>query len=337
MRQLIVHHATMLRSSRRLAAVTALPALAIIAQPSSRCDEEYELATRLKTGLNVSNLRLRKEHGNGDLRTYSVRTANFGKGGLPLCRVATVEVGASVEEVSALLENASLRRDWDPAHTSESRVVPSSNVDASKKLNYTRGKAGTIVPARDFVVSTRRHSPAILSINNFNSVVILNTDASSQLPTSWRAVRGRQNSCYVLEPLSSSRTLVTYMVEMGVGGWAAWLDNATVDLLAGDSMLLFLLSLKRYVEAQQSETAKMTVDEAARTRFQRQQRAASEQALVDDWTVVSKADQMETVKLLERRLSELGQQERKEGLDLSELRKKMQADLQTAREKARRA
>lgn len=333
----------MLRSSRRLAAVTALPALAIIAstrrQPSSRCDEEYELATRLKTGLNVSNLRLRKEHGNGDLRTYSVRTANFGKGGLPLCRVATVEVGASVEEVSALLENASLRRDWDPAHTSESRVVPSSggNVDASKKLTYTRGKAGTIVSARDFVVSTRRHSPAILSINNFNSVVILNTDASSQLPTSWRAVRGRQNSCYVLEPLSSSRTLLTYMVEMGVGGWAAWLDNATVDLLAGDSMVLFLLSLKRYVEAQQSETAKMTVDEAARTRFQRQQRAASEQALVDDWTVVSKADQMETVKLLERRLSELGQQERKEGLDLSELRKKMQADLQTAREKARRA
>ena len=330
-----------MRSTTRRGCALLVPSAASL-HASARCDdEEYKLGTRFKAGLEAGNLRLRKEYAK-DLRTFSPKKPF---GGLPLCRVAVVEVHASVEEVSSLLENVALRRDWDKEHTSESRVVvaPSTATTATttltsdKKLTYLRGKPGTVVPARDFVMSTRRLSPAILSINNYSSVVILNIDASSQLPTSWRAVRGRQNSCYVLEPLSSSRTSITYMVEMGVGGWAAWLDHATIDLLAGDSMVTFLLSLKRFIEEQRSESESMTVEEAARRRFQRLQRAASEQALVDDFSVVSKEDQQETVKLLERRLSELGQQERKEGLDLSELRRKIHADLQTAREKARRA
>lgn len=313
------------------------------AAATSKNDEaNYELAQRFKCGLNARHLRLRKDYDKGTMKTYSVRTQNgfnFGKGGLPLARVATIEISAPVDEIVLLVENAPARKEWDVAHCSESRQVTQGDPKSptSHTYNYFCGKPGWLVAARDFVYSSSRLSPAIMSINNFRSVVLLNIDESARLPASWRAVRARQNSCYILEPLSASRTLCTYMVETSVGGWAAWLDTATIDLFAGDSMLLFLLSLKSFVERQKSEADKMTVEEAARVRFQRNQRLQSERALVDDLIVTSKADLKETARLLELQLANLAKEEKASGLDFSGLRAKLQADLRTAREQIKRA
>ena len=305
-------------------------------------DDQYALAQRFRAGLSSSNLRLRKSYTveGAEMKTFAVRTRDglvFAKGGLPVARVAQLEVeGTSVEELAALVEDPVSRAEWDTANCAESRVVKDQG---RTELHYLRGRAGWIVPARDFVYSQVRLSPAALGINNFQSIVILRQDASASYPSRWDSIRARANSVFVLEPLSPTRVLLTYMVELAPGGRAAWLDNATVDFFAGDSMLKFLLNLKCRSEKSSKESEGLSVEEAARRRFHQKQKKAASSSILDDLNTsgVSKSDLQQTVRMLEKRLADLSRQEKAEGLDLSSLRGKIQDDLTSARERLRRA
>ena len=104
-------------------------------------------------------------------------------------------------------------------------------------------------------------------------------------------------------------------------------------------MLKFLLNLKRRSEQSSRESEGLSVEEAARMRFQQKQKQAASSSILDDLNTsgVSKADLQQTVHLLEKRLADLSRQEKAEGLDLSSLRAKIQDDLTSARERLRRA
>lgn len=304
-------------------------------------DDTYLIAQRFRVGLQRSNLRLRKSYGNG-MKSYAVRTRDglvFGKDGLPICRVARVEIDAKIDELIMLIEDPTTRKEWDSKYCSESRMIKSNAAPSANPNYYWMGRPGWIVPARDLVFSTHRLSPAIMGINNFQSIVILNKDESSKMPQSWKAVRAKSNSCFVIEPLSPSRCLLTYMVELSPGGYAGLLDNASVDFFTGDCIIQFLHSLKSHLEEKDKASEMMSIEEAARLRFQQKQKKESSSSIMDELNTegVSAQDLKATISLLERKLSDVRRQEIQEKLDLSGLKKKIQDDLITAKDKLRRA
>ena len=301
---------------------------------SSKEDEVYEIAQRLRIGLTPQNLRLRKEYTAVGLKVFSVRGKEgynvFGSKGRPVCRVSQIEIGANMEEVILLLEDPTIRSVYDPDHCVESRAIKSSSSGS-----YVRGRAGWLIPARDFCAERFKLSPAIVGINNFQSVVFLFKDASALMPSSWQAWRGKANTIVVLEPLSPTRVLITYLIEADVGGYASWLDRSTVDFVVGDSLVMWLVGLKTHVESRGKETENMTIEEAARMRFQRKQKQEASASLLDDLDTVgvTKENIKETILMLERKLVDIGNKERQDNLDLSALKNKIREDLASLRQK----
>ena len=57
---------------------------------------------------------------------------------------------------------------------------------------------------------------------DFSSIVLFSKDASDKLPRSgFNVVRGKINSLLIAEPVGTTKTLVTYVVEMDVRGLIA--------------------------------------------------------------------------------------------------------------------
>lgn len=317
-------------------------------------DDGFKVSQRLRSALtNPSILRDRfkaKSAGNnetrkiGDLKIFTLfnKEGKYqfeGDGGLPIARVATMEISGEPASVADLIEDVSNRKGWDETLVDSQKTITKDG-DA---INYLRGKPGYVVPAREFVFTQSRLNGAVVG-KDYSAIVIFCKDASEKLPNlSLNRVRGRINSLLILEPLGLTKTKVTYLVEMDGGGVIAkWLlGNGFSNFIAGDAPVAFLTSLKKAAEGDIMNES-LSVDEAARLTFTKslKKRDGFGTSIVDDVglaSATSREDLKETVRVLETRLAEVKSSERAEKLDLSELRRRVSNDLEKAKQQLRTA
>jgi hypothetical protein len=181
--------------------------------------------------------------------------------------------------------------------------------------------------ALDFALTLCRVPAGVVGINDFMSSAFVNVDASSVAPhaTSW-AVRGKMNSVLLLKPLNAELTEVTYVVEVQPNGW---LFTMFVDYFA-NCLADPIVNMKKELEHDLvGEDANASVEEIARQRFKRHQLQLQEKnhtSIVKDVTADVEALQS-TLAILEARLADIRKSQRAEGLDLSALEKRVQADI----------
>ena len=263
----------------------------------------------------------------GGVKYYYVKRAQqgrFGKEGLTHARVAVAEVAMSVDECADAWGDQGGRVDWD-SQVSYSAVL--EQLGDGLSLVRSKGVAGWAVPARDFVFYSWKTSGAAAGLRNFSSAAVINADARDDAPQHWNSVRGMQNSMMVFEP-RGSRTQVTYIAELSYGGW---LWSMWVDMYAGRFMRS-LAALKKNLEGDDDdETAGATVEDIARRRFEkRKHKKDSVAAKFNEDVPMERAEVLATLAMLEKRLVDIKATERADGLDLQELRKRVQDDITQA-------
>jgi hypothetical protein len=166
------------------------------------------------------------------------------------------------------------------------------------------------------------------------SVAFINVDASTVLPTSSSAVRGKQNSILVLQPINAETTEVTYVVEIQANGW---IPSFVAEFFA-DNLVSTLRSMKAELEAgENQEEASATIEEAARMRFKRhlaQKEGKQGTTIVND--VTSSVEDLKVAKAaLEKKLQDIRKSKATDGLDLSELESRVKKDLSHISERIR--
>jgi hypothetical protein len=337
---------------RRVLTISAasFPLFATAICESKSSDDGFKVSQRLRSGLNKGILRERFKAKNtkgsqeSPLKVYTLfnKQGQYkfeGEGSLPIARVATIEINGSPDAVADLFESSNHRNEWDKTCAESQKTITKDGLP----IHYFRGKPGLVVPARTFVYTQSRLSGAVVG-KDYSAIVIFCKDAHDQLPGwSWNKVRGKLNSLLILEPQGLTKTRVTYLVEVDQGGVIAkWLlGNNASNMIAGDSPVAFLTSLKVAAEADIMDES-LGVDEAARLSFQKQlkKRDSFGSSIVDDIGLASqtsKADLQETVRVLESRLAELRKSERADKLDLSDLKRRVRDDLDKAKAALRAA
>ena len=250
----------------------------------------------------------------------------------PTCRYSRTEIHAPLEEVTRLYLDHEMRKHWDKDICDNSSV--SRNLDDEKlSINYLLGRPGYVFPPRDFVFIMSKIPGGIVGLNDYRSVAIISIDAADSLPKSSWAVRGNMNSVLILEPISAERTMATYFVEVNYQGWiSSWMAEFSANNLATT-----LRNLKKELEgAVHAEDDSLSVEEAARLRFRRHQEYEAKRKVGDsimDDVSASREDLQSVVSILEKRLRELRASESKDGLDLAELKRRVEKDLLKAKER----
>jgi len=316
----------------------------------------YEITQRLRAGLNEgkvdmwgqadltgkldlrARIKSQREKNIGGLDVFTLYDKHdgsykFGSAGLPIARVASVEIKGDVKSVAAMWSDTQARQQWDKTAASTSITV---SAEDGALYNYFRGKAGWFIPAREFVYTIVALPPAVVGLNSINSMVVFQKDAHDKLPSSgaWNVVRGRMNSLLVLEPVGHSKTKATLLVECDPKGLGWLLGSSVVDVLAGDSPVRALWWLKVAIE-EDLEDDSLSIEAAAQKRFMRKQDRERElgASIVDSGIANSKEDILETIRILEERLAALTRDERDTGLNLGDLKTRVRADLAKARAK----
>jgi len=316
----------------------------------------YEITQRLRAGLNEGKIdtwgqpdltgkldhraRIKSQYeksiGGIDVFTlYDKQSGSytFGSTGLPIARVASVEIKGDVKSIAAMWSDAQARQQWDKTAASTSITV---SAEDGVQYSYFRGKAGWLIPAREFVYTSVALPPAVVGLNSINSMVVFQKDAHDKLPSSgaWAVVRGKMNSLLVLEPVGHSRTKATLLVECDAKGLGWLLGSSAVDFLAGDSTVRALWWLKVAIEEDLGDDS-LSIEAAAQKRFTRKQERERElgATIVDHGSANSKEDIQETVRILEARLQALSRDEKEAGLNLGDLKARVRADLAKARAK----
>lgn len=244
-------------------------------------------------------------------------------------RIATTEIRAPIDEITSIISDHQMRKTWDKNFCFHSQVVEAND---KEKLNYIRGYSGIFAPPRDYVFSMKKLTGALVGSNDFRSVVYACVDASDAIPNSSWAVRGKMNSLLILEPKSVERTQATYIVSIVANGWMP----DFISVLSADAYVSTLSMLKKEVERTNSEDEKLlSVDEAARLRFERKQilsKEASITSIVDD-VGASKENLLSTEKILERKLKDISAAEKSDGIDMSDLKHRIQRDLKNVKDR----
>lgn len=291
-----------------------------------------EIAKRLKCGLDPNNVTLLKETKDG-IKVYypSDIRGTFGAEGLPIARIAVTEINASVAKISEVWMDQVNRKEWDKTiKESQTHTVPGTQ----QKFHYIlRKPVSYFAPGRNFVFQIVKKPGAVLGIIDYNVVTFITVDSSALLPGSWSSVRGSVNSVLMLQPIGLNRTKVTYLVEYAPGGWF-WLPSIA-SFIAGDNVLGSLSSLKASLEYDEmAEFAELSIDEAARRKFSNDRIRANNRvngtSVIDD-VLAQREDIVNTIKLLEKKLTEVKVMENKDGLDLSELKTRISTDLNKAK------
>ena len=260
-------------------------------------------------------------------------TYKFSSTGLPVARIASVEIKGDVKSVAAMWSNAQARQQWDQTAASTSAAISAKD---GIQYNVFRGKQGWLIPAREFVYTCVALPPAVVGLNSINSMVVFQKDAHDKLPQgAGGAVRGEMNSLLVLEPVGHHKTKATLLVECDPKGLSWLLGSGTVDFLAGDGIVKPLWWLKVAVEEGLDDDS-LSIEAAAQKRFLRKQNAERElgATIVDPGsTESSEEDLQETIRILEDRLRAIARDERETGLNLSDLKTRVKNDLAKARGK----
>eukprot|EP01041_Mallomonas_annulata_P008036 gene8036-16469_t len=318
---------------RRISIATAATVLSspVLCSKDERNRKIVTVAERLKVAYPASpenkKLILRSETKNG-VKIFSPLMGNFGL--FPTCRIATCEILAPVDEIAQVWMNQELRMEWEKPNCLYSQVIRSP--PSEHPINYILSHPSYISPSRDFSFIMDKIPGGIVGLNDFRATVFVSVDAPDETPKSSRAVRAHMNSLLVLEPKSATRTQATYIIEVQDSGW---FPSYIVEFVA-DKYISTLSMLKKELEdAETEEENALSVDEMARLRFQRHQNVAKKlhgTTIVDDVTT-TKEDLQNTVKLLEQRLKDLRKTEKSEGLNLSDLKGRVEKDLTKAKER----
>ena len=313
-------------------------------QRSADNAKAYTITQRLRVGLtkdkSVVRPKLKSQSDrNSAMDIFTLHTADgsnrFGKDGLPIARVAIVEINGEVKDVAAMYTDTSRRKSWDKSASQCTTII---SKDDGGLYHYFLGKAGWLVPAREFLYTSVTLPPAVVGITSLSTVVIFHQDASSKYPAggsnAMNVVLGEQNSMLVLEPIGLTKTRATLLVECDPKGWAWLLGSSYVDFLAGDSTVQSLLYLKQGVEDENVDDIGLSVEDIAQQRFRRKQARENSltMSIVDDNISETSLDDLEqTIALLEARLHKLVADEKESGLNLNELKARVQKDLAKAK------
>jgi hypothetical protein len=262
---------------------------------------------------------------------YSLRRGKFSGSGVSdkHCRVATCTIKAPVDEVSSIWWNQASRKNWDKLCT-ESTVV--KELGNNTIIGYVIGRPGYILPARDYAFTLSKETAGVAGVNDYSAVAFVAVDSPEQVPPHWLAVRGSVNSMLLLQQ-KGGITQATYVAEFSPAGWLpGWL----VGIFA-DRFMYTLSSLKQEIEGAQdgADEASLSVEAAARQRFNRKLAQESERnrssfSLLDNpATDLATLDQ--TIAIMEQKLEDIRGLERKEAIDMGELKARVAADLAKAK------
>ncbi len=298
----------------------------------------YEITQRLRNGMDQNNLRIRPSVKNdAPVRVFTLWKDGgyiFGKNGLPIARVATCDIKGDINTVADKYVDIKHRKDWD--RTADD-TYSSVSKDDGVSYSYFKGKAGWLVPARDFVFTQVELPPGVVNISDIQARVIFNRDCHDKLPLG-RAIRGEQNSLLILQSGGLHKTKVTMLTECDPKGWANIFGTGTMDWLVGDSTVQVIKYLKESVEMEVEQDAGLSVEEAARLRFMKKQRQMDElgsNTIVEELSPAAREDLIETVKMLEVRLSKIVKDEHETKMDLTELKARVNSDLSKAKMRLR--
>ena len=296
----------------------------------------FAIIQRLRNGMDPKNLRIRpgtKEKDEMHVHTLWKDSGYlFSKEGLPVARVASCVINSDISTIAERYSDIKDRKNWDKTANETYSVV---SKDDGMTYNYFRGKSGWLVPARDFVYTQVELPSAVVSIADIQAKVIFNRDGHDKLPKG-SAVRGEQNSLLILRPAPMSRsspgpqTQATLLVECDPKGWARVFGTSTMDWLAGDCTVQSLKYLKESIEADMSDDAQMSVEEAARMKFMKKQRQRNDlgsSTIAEELSPADREDLIITAQMLQKRLEKIALDEKETNVDLSELRARVQSDL----------
>ena len=240
-----------------------------------------------------------------------------------------------------LFEDMNGRKEWDATCANSQKTISSDGTTVC----YFRGKSGVLAPARDFSYTMSRLQGGVVG-KDFSSIVLFSKDASDKLPKSgFNVVRGKINSLLIAEPIGTTKTLVTYVVEMDVKGLIAsyLLGRNITSFFTGDTPVQFLTSLKSAIEEDSVDEA-ISVEQAARLAWQKKLKKREEAekgtSIVDDVGLASesKEELQATVTLLEHRLKELNKLSGDlVSPELDKLKSRVRTDLGKARSQLRKA
>ena len=306
-------------------------------QAESRSIDVGRELTKLAMPINKNankNIRLIKSNDIDHYKLNHIPLSSSKQKRLPLFRMATTTINAPLTDVeNAWFNDQELRVEYDSLVSSCNTIKTLNN---NLKLMRVKGNSGIFVPARDYPIYLLKTGGGVAGINKIDSSVIIASDASNVVSKYWNCVRGSTNSILVLEA-SGSQTKASYIVECDYSGWIfSFFANIFADKLTNS-----LSDLKTYVESQREvDEDELDIDTAARRRFERlkeQQRnreMSNSTDIIDDINVDN--EMLESMlRNLENRLQELHSSERKEGINLSDLKKKARNDIKRIKERLR--
>ena len=285
------------------------------------------LANKWSPAFNETKRKLLRTLNNG-VQVYSSRISSKG-----ILNVGVVEINASKDDIASYWENQLNRPTWDKSFCAK---VDSIQLSPSIPCFRIYGPSKYIIPSRDFGFIQHIFPGAVLGIKDFNTVAYIQVD-STIVPFSWIYIRGKLNTILLLEPLSLNKTRVTYIVEVDPAG-LTWLLPIIPSLIIGDNPLSTLSNLKIAMEPKiEDSNGTLTVEEAARKKFQDQQNLLHKENLTSiiDESVATYEELNETIEKLEIKLKQIQKDEKKLKLDLSELKIRIEHDLKTAKHRLR--
>mmetsp|Transcript_35593 Transcript_35593/g.36298 ORF Transcript_35593/g.36298 Transcript_35593/m.36298 type:complete len:327 (-) Transcript_35593:8-988(-) len=271
------------------------------------------------------NVIFRKETKDG-IKIFSPKAGSLG---LPNCRIATCDILAPIDEVSSLWMSQD-RVTWEKNTCQTSQMIENPMLEIP--VYYVLYKPSYIAPSRDIAFTIKKLPGGIIGVNDYRANVFVAVDHPESVPKSNFAVRSHMNSILILEPKTAGQTKATYIIEVNDGGW---FHSSLIEFIA-DNYINTLSGLKQELEKSELQQEKnLSIEEVAKLRFQRHQdqlKKLHSTSIVDDITS-TKEDLIQTLKILEIRYQNLCKTEKNEGIQLNELKTRVQTDLIKTKER----
>ena len=304
-------------------------------RPSSSteiAESSIAVGNRLKQGFKLDQLKSTgSKHG---LQTYrpSSHFGRFTRNGFPIARVARCEIASDVDTIIAAWTDAQKREEWDQALIPKtSRIVNLSDTTNAVQVFEKSVLPWSLVLGRDYVYRMHRSGGAIVGIDNYTAITLVQEDCSADFPVSMLFTRGKVNSCLLLEPKDDKRVQCTLVIEKDPGGWG-FLSSVVANLVAGEVAGTLMTQLKNSLEGSDNDEDKdLTVEQVARKKFMKKMEEEEKRhqglAIIEN-TAVSREDLKATITLLEQKMASIRKTERAERIDLTELKSQISADLE---------
>lgn len=292
----------------------------------------FDVGNRLKPGFKIDQL---KSTGKKDgLETFRP-TSYFGRltrDGLPIARVARCEIASDLDSIIAAWMDVQKREGWDQSLIPKtSRIATDATGTNAIQVFEKSVLPWSFILGRDFVYRMHRSGGAIIGIDNYTAITLVQEDCSNEFPLSVFFTRGKVNTCLLLEPKGEKRVQCTLVIEKDPGGWAMF-ASVVANLVAGDPAGTIMTQLKNALEGSENDEDKdLTVEQVARKKFAKklEEEEKQHQGLsILEGVAVSKEDLKATIALLERKIAIIRKTERTEKIDLTELKSQVLVDLE---------